>query len=103
MNHKVLMRKLRKLNLLSHLFNLLQSYLSNRKQFTKIGVQSSEPADIKTEIVQGSRLGTRLFGFYINDIFQLALNSAIQLFADDGAIQGRFFDGTAGKYAGRWS
>lgn len=80
------MRKLSKLNLPTHLYNLLQSYLSNRKQFVKIGTNRSERAEIKTGIVQGSRLGPSLFGFYINDIFQLALNGLIQLFADDGAI-----------------
>lgn len=80
------MRKLRKLNLPSHLMNLLQSYLSNRKQFTKIGNHRSESAEILTGIVQGSHLGPSIFGFYINDIFQLVLNGLIQLFADDGAI-----------------
>lgn len=85
-NHEILMKKLRKLNLPTHLLNLLQSYLSNRKQFTKIGRHRSELAEITTGIVQGSRLGPTIFGFYINDIFQLVLKGIVQLFADDGAI-----------------
>ncbi len=43
-------------------------------------------AEITTGIVQGSRLGPTIFGYYINDIFQLNLNGTVQLFADDGAI-----------------
>lgn len=85
-NHEILMKKLHKLNLPTRLLNLLRSYLSNRKQFTKVGKHRSEPAEIRTGIVQGSRLGPSIFGFYINDIFQLVLYGVIQLFADDGAI-----------------
>lgn len=85
-NHKVLLKKLRKLNILKQYLYILESYLSNRKQFTRIGIQLSEPKNIKAGIVQGSRLGLSLFRFYINDIFQLVLHETIQLFADDGAI-----------------
>ncbi|KAJ6634212.1 putative RNA-directed DNA polymerase from transposon BS [Pseudolycoriella hygida] len=59
------------------------------RQFTKIGTHVSKPATITTGIVQGSRLGPSFFGFYINDIFQLALNGILQLFADDGSIMYR--------------
>lgn len=80
------MKKLRKLNIPLQCLKLLESYLSNRKQFTKIGTHRSAPKTIKTGIVQGSHLGPSLFGFYINDIFQLVLHGTVQLFADDGAI-----------------
>lgn len=44
-----------------------------KSKFTKIGRHRSELAEIRIEIVQGSRIGRSIFGFYVNDIFQLAL------------------------------
>ncbi len=58
------------------------SYLTNRKQQTKIEDSVSAPKLINRGVPQGSVLGPLLFILYINDI-QNVVTSNINLFADD--------------------
>ena len=44
------------------------SYLSNRKQFVRIGAYKSTYLDIRTGVQQGSILGPLLFIIYTNDL-----------------------------------
>lgn len=66
--------------------DLINSYLSNREQYTVINntKSSSHPIDYGTP--QGSTLGPLLFLIFINDIFKLKLNGKIVMFADDAAL-----------------
>ena len=64
---------------------LLDSYLSERKQFASIDNIHSQIHDITYGIPQGSILGPLLFLLYINDL-PTALQTTPRLFADDTAL-----------------
>ena len=63
--------------------SLIYSYLSGRKQRTKIGTAFSKWADIILGVPQGSILGPLLFNIYINDIFFVTEETSITNYADD--------------------
>ena len=49
---------------------LIQSYLSNRKQITKINAAYSSWKEILFEVPQGSILGPLLFNIFLCDLFR---------------------------------
>ena len=61
----------------------LISYLSGRKQRTKIGTDSSNWADIILGAAQGSIIGPLAFHIYINDIFFFSEETVVTNYADD--------------------
>ena len=82
-NHRILCEKLNFYGLRGNVNKLIQSYLSNRKQFVSINGYDSELKDILCGVPQGSSLGPLLFLIYIND-FRLCLNKTESAhFADD--------------------
>ena len=66
-NHEILCDKLNYYGLRGNVNKLIQSYLTNRKQFVSINGQDSEIRDINYGVPQGSSLGPLLFLIYIND------------------------------------
>ena len=66
--------------------SLLESYLSNRKQYVVFDDINSQVLDIKTGVPQGSILGPLLFLNYINDIVKSSNLFKFILFADDTTI-----------------
>jgi len=64
-------------------YNILKSYLSNRKAAVKIGEEYSEFNEINYGVPQGSILGPLLFLIYTNDISHSIERTMIYLFADD--------------------
>lgn len=57
----------------------IDSYLKNRKQFTKLGNKISSEKELhKLSVVKGS-----LFILFINDIFKILIKGEMFLFADD--------------------
>lgn len=84
--HKILLEKLHKYGMRGTTYNIFESYLLNRKQFTCLNKTNSETRIIIYGTPQGSNLGPLLFLLYINDIFELPFKGSLILFADDAVL-----------------
>ena len=83
LNHELLIAKLEAYGFDNESLEYVYSYLSDRKQRTKINISLSEWANITTGVPQGSILGHLLFNIYINDMFYFANKSDLANYADD--------------------
>lgn len=63
-----------------------KSYLTNRKQVTKVNGITSREIDNEFGIPQGSILGALLFIIYVNDMPNILEKCEIVLYADDTLI-----------------
>ena len=84
-SHKILLKKMEYYGVRGVALKLFESYLSNRKQLTKIDDCASALDLIEWGVPQGSVLGPLLFLIFINDI-PLASNLHTWLFADDTVL-----------------
>ena len=81
--HDLLIAKLAAYGFDYNSLQMLQSYLSNRKQRTKINDAYSKFCEILFEVPQGSILGPLLFNIYICDMFYDINGYDIVSYADD--------------------
>ena len=63
-----------------------KSYLSNRKQFSRVNGVDSTVEEINVGVPQGSCLGPLLFLVYINDLPQAVQKSSMSMYADDTSL-----------------
>ena len=85
--HNGLLAKIKHAGITGELYDLLTSYLADRKARTCVEGQFSETTNVYAGVPQGSRLGPILFILYINDIAtQLDLDSTPLIFADDTTL-----------------
>ena len=63
-----------------------RSYLSNRRQFCRVGGVDSEKDYVKIGVPQGSCLGPLLFLVYVNDLPCSVKNSIVSMYADDTSL-----------------
>ena len=82
-DHGILLRKLYIYGFRGGVFNLMRSYLSNRKQYVCVGGTVSETKNLSCGVPQGSTLGPLLFNLYANDIYYLNLHKKMSQYADD--------------------
>ena len=84
-HHETLLKKLHNYGIRGNAFNLIRTYLTNRKQYTIINGKKSAVQSVKFGVPQGSILGPLLFIIYINDL-RLSTTFKVNLFADDGYL-----------------
>ena len=82
----VLLRKVKKYGIREHSFNIISSYLSNRKQCVKIRDTTSSFRNVSIGVPQGSILGPILFLLYINDLPKISTKVTCLSYADDTTI-----------------
>ena len=85
-NHEILLDKLRYYGIRGNPLKWFESYLSNRKQYTKVNGVTSSSKIVECGVPQGSVLGPLLFLIYINDIPKAFKTAVPKLFADDTNI-----------------
>ena len=67
------------------MINILNDFLTNRKQRVVLNAQCSSWVDIRAGVPQGSILGPLLFLIYVNDLPN-GLKSECKVFADDTSL-----------------
>ena len=86
-DHKILLAKLWRYGIRGKPYELLKSFLSDRKQYVTFNNIKSYLGDVKIGIPQGSCLGPLLFIIYVNDLYYFFSDKCqIIQFADDTAL-----------------
>ena len=83
LSHDLLIAKLNAYGFSMAALRLVQNYLSNRKQRTKINKEYSSWEEILFGVPQGSILGPLLFNIFLCDLFLRMNNTELASYADD--------------------
>ena len=84
--HDLIIAKLNAYGFSLPALNLIQNYLANRKQRTKINDSYSPWSDILFGVPQGSILGPLLFNIFLSDLFLIVKDVNIASYADDNTL-----------------
>ena len=86
LNHNILLSKLKFYGLSNKALILIESYLTNRKQFCEYNYEKSSILSITTGVPQGSTLGPLFFSIYINDMINCSDKFQFLMYADDTTL-----------------
>ena len=85
-NHHRLLNKLRAAGIGDGLCRLLENYLTNRKQRTKLYGSVSDLKSVSIGVPQGSTIGPLMFIVYINDLPEVLEHAKPLMYADDTVL-----------------
>ena len=85
-SHPILLQKLDRIGASDKVVDWFKSYLTDRKQFVRIGSATSSPLDITRGIPQGAILSPLLFCIYLNDLPLAIEMCRIESYVDDSKI-----------------
>ena len=86
LNHDLLISKLDAYGFSENALTYIYSYLTNRRQRTKVGSVFSQWSQVKFGVPQGSILGPLLFTVFMNDMFYFVTDVRIASYADDTTL-----------------
>ena len=95
--HDLLLLKLKHYGVSDSALNLLDSYISDRKQCVKVGQYTSTFQNIFKGGPQGSILEPVLFNVFLNNIFGFVKHSTLYNYADDNTVYRAHHDVTVLK------
>ena len=81
-DHDILCKKLELYGIQQRELSWFRSYLSNRKQFSRVNSVDSDVGELEVGVRQGSCLGPLLFLLYINALPQAVKGSSMTMYAD---------------------
>ena len=85
-NHQIILKKLDKYGVRGIPHRLINSYLTNRKQYVAMNYYHSSLKLVKCGVPQGSLLRPLLFLVFINDLPNCSFNITPRLYADDTCL-----------------
>lgn len=86
LDHKILLEKLKYYGITGVAHKLMESYVTDRKQYVEIDGSKSNLLNVTTGVPQGSILGPLLFIIYINDIINSSKLFSFIIYADDTTL-----------------
>ena len=84
--HSLLVKKLKNLNLDDITVKWLENYLTNRQQKVRANGYESAPLNVEQGVPQGSIVGPLMYIIYANDIAGIMKKCEVSMYADDTAI-----------------
>ncbi|CAB4025850.1 Hypothetical predicted protein [Paramuricea clavata] len=85
-DHSILLKKLSNIGVSDEDLNWFESYITDRKQFVRVGSSVSEVFPITHGVPQGVKLSSLLSCIYINDLSRVPQASELESFVDDSKI-----------------
>ena len=85
-DRETLKKKLLACGFSGDIYDWLEDYLANRRQFVNVNGTESDIKTITYGVPQGSLLGLRLFSIHVNDLPEFVKAGILLMFADDTTI-----------------
>ena len=77
------MEKLKGFGICGNLFEIVENYLNNRKQYTEVNGSRSKKCEVLYRVPQGSVLGPKLLKIFANDLPDNIKDGELYMFADE--------------------